>query len=423
MRALIYGTCGVALTMLAACGSSQKGDSTGVVNVIGAISSPTPLKVSDLGSKITYVPLETNDSSLVPRRWALCPTDNRLLVVVYSPWGMGRQTCLSFDFDGKFLGTIGYTGEDPVAYSNPFPLVSSDGNKLYFIRWGANGAYEQVYSANGEYLGKATPAIPPLGNPASSVLLDSMITSVSGRTIDGNLYFSVYTGGLNGGADTVYQRPFEEQPTERKAYQQSVSSEVHGVMLHSTALYEEIEELGGDRRHEYGGSRFNQTLWTSGNTVRYRYSLSDTIFSISGNNVSCAYVFDCGENGLKLSQLSKELPADVVLVSEAIETSSQIVFGASRGWMNVKGHEPFVGYFDKATGKTFAAPASEGFVDDLTGFMPFYPVMSNNRGDLFGILTMDDIAEWREAHPDAQLPEALRNLDDEANPIIVIVSQ
>ena len=39
-----------------------------VVDVAGALASPVDLKVSDLGSKISYIPLETNDSSLIGRR-------------------------------------------------------------------------------------------------------------------------------------------------------------------------------------------------------------------------------------------------------------------------------------------------------------------------------------------------------------------
>ena len=60
------------------------------IDVAGAMEKPAELKLSELGSDVRYVPLETTDSCLV------CGSPNILLldkeIVVFS-----RQTCFVFD--------------------------------------------------------------------------------------------------------------------------------------------------------------------------------------------------------------------------------------------------------------------------------------------------------------------------------------
>lgn len=53
--------------LLTACGSNNPMNSSElpVINVEAALQSPQEMSVSDFGDKITYVPLETLDESLV----------------------------------------------------------------------------------------------------------------------------------------------------------------------------------------------------------------------------------------------------------------------------------------------------------------------------------------------------------------------
>ncbi|MDE7461511.1 MAG: DUF4934 domain-containing protein [Paramuribaculum sp.] len=424
-KILITSTTAASILLLAACsGGNQQTDNT-VIDIAGAISSPKELKVSDLGSKITYVPLETNDSALIPQTWMLIPTENRLLVVNYSTWGIGHQNCLAFDSNGKFLGAIGHTGQDPEAYSSPFPLVSPDGNRLYFTGYSGQGAFEQVYSIDGTYLGRVFPKMPPLGNPSSSVLIDTTIVTIDAPYIKGVQYFTVYSGGLNSDSVTTFAvNPIPSDLDRSMFFNDVVMYNVKGVMRNPVANYTEYIENGGEKRHLFNAHHTMPRIWRTNGQTHYRISLTDTILNITPESVEVAYTFDCGPGAITPQEMnSNGIQTSNIIVSDLCETPSLIVFGASRGWMRDDNHEPFVGYFDKATGKTFATSAKEGFVDDLTGFMPFYPVLANERGDLIGIITMDDIAAWTEAHPDAEIPEALRNLAEDANPICVIVSK
>ena len=146
MRKIIMSI--AAAAMLYGC-TGMTGNNEGnlpAVDVAGAIEKPVGLKVSDLGSKISYIPLETNDSSLIGRKCTL-RAKNDVLMVIESDT---RECCLTFSLaDGRFIASVGHPGQDPEAWSTPLPEVSTD-NNLYFFRYSSDGPTAQKYSVNGE---------------------------------------------------------------------------------------------------------------------------------------------------------------------------------------------------------------------------------------------------------------------------------
>ncbi|MDE7470471.1 MAG: hypothetical protein K2M57_03395, partial [Paramuribaculum sp.] len=276
----------------------------------------------------------------------------------------------------------------------------------------------------GKYLGRYFPDI--LVSPQSSQFLDTTIVTVKtfGTLYTDGIHPVVYSGGMNGGIDSLIVDHIPEEQIEHYSYNGAYINGVSGVIHNTTDSYYEIEEINGNQRHDYVADRTIQFLWKTDGKLHYRYPMNDTIYAVTPKSFEPIYTFDCGKTALKHENFNhKEFPRDIVLVSEMCETPTMIVFGASRGWMSVEGHKPFVGYFDKATGRTTATQADKGFVDDITNFMPFYPIRSNNRGDLFGILTIEDIQAWQEEHTGVELPEALRDINEDSNPICVIVSK
>lgn len=416
----------LSLLLLAACGSNggSPTGSTTVIDIAKAIDSPVELKVSDLGSKITYVPFETLDESLIPNKWMLIPTDTHLIVSCISSSGMKDTHSMAFDMNGRFIASIGHVGDDPEAYSSPIPVIGQNDN-MYFPKWGANEKPSWVeYDVKGKYLGHYFPDI--LVSPQSSQFLDTTIVTVKtfGTLYTDGIHPVVYSGGMNGGIDSLIVDHIPEEQIEHYSYHGAYINGVSGVIHNTTDSYYEIEEINGNQRHDYVADRTIQFLWKTDGKLHYRYPMNDTIYAVTPKSFEPIYTFDCGKTALKHENFNhKEFPRDIVLVSEMCETPTMIVFGASRGWMSVEGHKPFVGYFDKATGRTTATQADKGFVDDITNFMPFYPIRSNNRGDLFGILTIEDIQAWQEEHPGVELPEALRDINEDSNPICVIVSK
>ena len=82
---------GALALLLAACSTTpQSGKQEGQIDIVPAFENQTELKVSHLGKNIRYVPLETNDSSLVGGTYGI-KLQNDMVVVTTS------GNCLLFD--------------------------------------------------------------------------------------------------------------------------------------------------------------------------------------------------------------------------------------------------------------------------------------------------------------------------------------
>lgn len=184
----------LSVAVLTACSHTDTSDSSvEIIHVAEAIENPIELKVSDIGSKISYVPLETTDSSLVPELWALVPTDNHIIVVCYSSSGMEDKSALAFDLSGRFISEVGHVGEDPEVYNSPFPVVAPDDNLLFQKGWGQNSSQVE-YSITGDYLGRFFPKMPV--SHQSSRFVDSTLVTVVPTFYLGELYPRYIRGKL-----------------------------------------------------------------------------------------------------------------------------------------------------------------------------------------------------------------------------------
>ena len=103
--------------LLSACGG-EKNISQGevpVINVETAIQNQQELLLTDLGEKITYIPLETTEESLIKLNSGskMIVTDQYIFI------GEDQSPILCFDRStGKFLRTIGSLGQGPGEYRN-----------------------------------------------------------------------------------------------------------------------------------------------------------------------------------------------------------------------------------------------------------------------------------------------------------------
>lgn len=97
---------GVMALALGACSTtSQKNEAQGQIDIVPAFENPTELKISHLGKNIRYVPLETNDSSLIGQMYGIKLLDDKILVT-------SGANCLLFDKrTGKFLCKVSGRGQ------------------------------------------------------------------------------------------------------------------------------------------------------------------------------------------------------------------------------------------------------------------------------------------------------------------------
>lgn len=248
----------LSVAVLTACSHTDTSDSSvEIIHVAEAIENPIELKVSDIGSKISYVPLETTDSSLVPELWALVPTDNHIIMVCYSSSGMEDKSALAFDLSGRFISEVGHVGEDPEAYNSPFPVVAPDDNLLFQKGWGQN-SFQVEYSITGDYLGRFFPKMPV--SHQSSRFVDSTLVTVVPTFYLGELYPTIYSGKITGDVDTTVIRTAPEEAFIRRPYYGAYMNTFRGVMANSAVAFKEVDEEGGEKRHDYTHDKVCNTL-------------------------------------------------------------------------------------------------------------------------------------------------------------------
>ena len=137
----------LALALGACSTTSQKNEAQGQKDIVPAFENPTELKVSHLGKNIRYVPLETNDSSLIGAAWSIRLLEDKIL-------GSCKEANLLFDRQtGKFLCKVSGVGQGPREYlqGNYIPFIHPQTGDIYF-----NRTPEKMIGFNqeGKFIGK-----------------------------------------------------------------------------------------------------------------------------------------------------------------------------------------------------------------------------------------------------------------------------
>ena len=171
-----------------------------------------------------------------------------------------------------------------------------------------------------------------------------------------------------------------------------------------------VEEISGSNQ-----------MWQTDGSVRFHQAFNDSIYDMSAEGTPITYVFDTGKWRYPVEEAGKTVMTSAhAFVTDVTETTDKIIFAVSNGWFG-EDNKGYVGLYDKKSGATTMGEIEKGFEDDLTGFAPFYPVRTNGKGQLIGVMTIEDITKWVEKHPAEKRPTFIETLAEDANPVLVIV--
>lgn len=96
--------------MLLLLSCNNKKEELPILNVIEAISNKVDMNISDIATRVTLVPLETNENILIGRISKVL-IDDKYIIISHD------NQCSLFDRNGKFLNKIGNRGEGPEEYA------------------------------------------------------------------------------------------------------------------------------------------------------------------------------------------------------------------------------------------------------------------------------------------------------------------
>lgn len=412
-KTFIYAAGAMSLLLAACQPSAQKAKDDGLahIDVTEAMENLTELKVSDLGTHVRYVPLETNDSCLIGRNPEIKVLDKQILV-------RSGKDLYCFDKEtGHFLNRIGHTGEDPEGYTQGgLPTYNGRNGLLYFIR---QPNQLQKYDLRGHYQGKDIVPTPP-AMPTSYEFIDTLTVGYyhnigQQNTHNRSLAFFTETGGLT---DTVNSLLPALPPM--------------GIRDITEIYVKKFGNIGSVfTRFQDGTASTSITgvpsLWKTEGELRFKEIFSDTLYNIAGPGSITPYaVLETGkwhfpaEARQETSGSNNKLLPTVIL-----ENGNRVFFQCVRG-LYEKEPEVLNGIYDKTNRTTRMGEEGQGLVDDVNGLLPFYPSTSSTQGEFAQIVEASIVLEWLEEHPEAKDKEsaaALLELDEEDNPIVILVSE
>ena len=316
----------IAGALLAGCGAHESRQA-GVIDVVTAISSPTELKVSDLGKTITYVPLATNDSSLVGSQWAVTVTDDLALVrnsgsiVVYGATSASAGVMAFSLADGSYLNPVGHCGQDGEAYMFPFFTVDPKTNVLTFD---AANDKRVKYSADGRFLGTYPQYSKSFSAPRPLITDDTIgISALQNTPGQGDPFLSIiFTSESGRLLDSI---PVISTQSEEQMGALSFSGAVtfdtfDGYMPHSQA--DGIAFFVEGQPGMYTAPA--PALWRSGDELHTLMRFSDTIYSVAMNRApEAALIFDMGGQGYTPADNGKrDLTENDLMIGEIVETGT-----------------------------------------------------------------------------------------------------
>ncbi|MDE5688182.1 MAG: DUF4934 domain-containing protein [Paramuribaculum sp.] len=404
---------GMALTACTSAGSDTA--ATGTVNVAQAIENPTELTTSLIGSKIRFVPLETTDSSLIGEGYKLGVTGDRAIISNFS----GNANVLVFDLNtGKYLNTVGTLGNGPHDYAQPFYLIDHTTGYLFFPSGYGKGYV--VYNTDGNYV---TTALPQLNyrQAMSLGITDSTLVCFVGK--DGGIE-SRELRMMSYNYDGEPVDSFKVFPGQEQGY---FPGSFDGYTKYTTFKVpfansdQPITQIANQGKKYIVGDLY---LTSCGTEDHFRETLCDTIYRLTSHGIEPALIFDMGKNSISISERNRRpITSSDLILTTVTESPDKAVFGVSKGWVGDDDHTVHIGIYDRTTGKTVMGKAGEGIRDDLGGFMPFEPIITNTNGDFIAIITPEEIEEWIAENPDAPRPDWVSTMKPDDNPILVIVSK
>lgn len=396
--------------LLAACAdiARQPVGYMAVIDVAAAMDNLSPLQLSELGSTVRYVPLETTDSCLIGNNPTLTMAKDYILV-------QSGNDCFAFDKKtGRFMAQIGHFGEDPQAYSNAFPYYNAQNGQVYFVRYPDK---LQRYDLAGHYIGQATVPTPP-AIPSSFAFADSAVvgyyTNLAQQSSNGRSLLLFDGQGTT--LDTVPCLLPPLPPMDTKDIAALNITELGLAAMVYTRFHDGTAS----------GNIINCTaLWPCGGKIHFKEQFIDTVYAVEAGRLSPVLAFHTGKWSLGAEARQEASgTADKLLPVVVLETLEKVFFQCAKGLYENRA-EMLNGIYDKTAGTTHMAPDDNGLTDDLNHFLPFTPKACSLQGEYIGLLPAEDVEEWMAGHSEAKNNAALAPLAGvkaEDNPVVVIVT-
>ena len=403
---------------LSACGGEKnvpQGE-VPVIDIENAIQNPQELLLSDFGEKISYVPLETTDESLVK----LLSGSKMIVTDPYIFIGEDQSPILCFDRNtGKFLRTIGSLGQGPGEYQNPSEMEVDAEAKRIYIR--VAPSHYLCYDFEGEFLHTLT-------------LPGERTFKMGAHYFADNKAYG-YGNILNEGATNqayAYRLP-KGICADSLTLTEPASKKSKGV-----ARMRGAEAYGGSFfmvEHKDGtwtaGNRMNGTFQSLNGKLFHKDLFCDTLFQMKGlHREKAIAAFHLGSyGGYERYETARNMEGKYLL-PRVLYDGERIYFTLFTGMYDMqdltqklksKSVRPGCGIYNLRTGEV-KAQKDYMYLQHPDEGMPKACIYTlSTDGHWVAVYQAEKLVEARENIPAEKQPEWLKKLKEDDNPVILLI--
>ena len=385
-----------------ACNKQNVPIKDNIINLEGAMNSVETIQLSEITSDITYIPLETTDSSLIGEQADMRVFNDYILV------SSANQSLKLFDrITGKFLSTIGHIGIDPQGYAKDAwgkvnYWIDSQKNLIYVLGWKNDW---QVYDVGNKYVNRIIVSDDLHCNLAQACFL------ITADTIYGQNKLCI-----DHSAPTLFTYNYKSESLEIIP---DLKEDVLPLdeLLSISNLLGNYVSYGGDLQMAIfsGDRKFymainSPSLWKYQQEIRVKQAFNDTIYTIEKNRLQPSWIFNLGnwhwdyQDRLNVAGCENKISIDYVLENENL-----LYFHFHTGFYS-ENQKAYCGIYQKKTGEVKVMDSDQWI--DAKFNQPLQIRNVSNNGKFCALLLPEKLSD--------ELKEHLQ-VEEDDNPIIVML--
>ena len=406
---------GLWLTLFCSCNNISS-ETSGDIDVAGAMHNLSPIRLSEIADNIVYVPLETSESCLLTPHNRVHVTEEYIIISHYSTKGEIRV----FDrYTGKYLHDIGYVSNDPWGYAcynrRVNYWVDEMAGEVYCNNWDQS---LQVYGFDGKHRRKLSlyyDSINVIGWSVNSMsFLQNEITVYSEWRKQVPRIVSFDKEGNSLRAYTMPTRRMEETGKNRGLtflYKDSIYA--------SSTVFFDYDYYGSTNCAFMAGDA-PRTYTRNGNTY-LKETFVDTIYTLQDGKKEPYLTFNMGEYLWPYDKRTEGADDNRLCVLYTLENDDLVYFTCGQNiydW-EYENKRFFCGYYDKKKRST-RMMRGVSFEDNILHGPPFRIMGMNQAGEFYTVVQPGELLEMDTEELSPQLRKLQQSVAEDDNPIIAI---
>lgn len=368
------------LLLLTSCNNSDHGNSDLPynVNLERDIDNISSMPLSYLGSKLEYIPLETDSTCIIKSISNVFVSDSFLFVSDY-------YRLLLFNKSGKYIRQIGSNGRGPGEYSRVLDFVVDEKSREVYV---LSSRQVLVFDFNGQFNRDFK-----LGFPSNQFVLNE--------------------------SNELVLHPFNlAQATDEPVYS--------WYILNKNG--KDRAKIPNELKRVNGGIIIpNSPLYMYNDTLHFMEFGIDTLYSYKNNVKKPHVIFYAGNLKFPPDPTIDEVPTikGKIWVKDVLETKKSLFMKIS--WWRDLSTSISKCVFDKSTSE-FTNLKDNGFTNDIDGGLPFWPEIILDDNFMIDFVDAFDLIKlYKDKKPvenktqSSQLEDVMKNLTETSNPVIIIL--